>query len=60
VEVRLLPVEALTGIGVVEMPWYRKADYARLRASFADGARLHETYAEWSAAAFIRRFDTHA
>lgn len=36
---------------VVGMPWYRKADYARLRASFADGARLHETYAEWSAAA---------
>jgi hypothetical protein len=45
-----LPVEALK-ISVVGMPWYRKADYARLRASFADGARLHQTYAEWSAAA---------
>lgn len=38
-------------ISVVGMPWYRKADYARLRASFADGARLHQTYAEWCAAA---------
>jgi hypothetical protein len=33
------------------VPWYRKGDYARLRALFADGARLYETYAEWSAAA---------
>jgi hypothetical protein len=47
----LLPVEPLRRISVVGMPWYRKADYARLRASFADGARLQQTYAEWSAAA---------
>jgi len=38
-------------ISVVGLPWYRKGDYARLRASFADGARLHERYPEWSAAA---------
>lgn len=46
-----MPAEALMRISVVGMPWYRKADYARLRAAFADGARLHETHAEWSAAA---------
>lgn len=38
-------------ISVVGVPWYSKGAYARLRASFADGARLHETYAGWSAAA---------
>jgi hypothetical protein len=38
-------------IGVVGVPWYRKADYVRLRALFADSARLHGTYAGWLAAA---------
>lgn len=51
VQVRLLSPGNLMKISVVGVPWYRKGDYARLRASFADGARLHETYAGWSAAA---------
>lgn len=46
-----MPTDDLMKISVVGMPWYRNGDYARLRASFADGARLHETYAGWSAAA---------
>ncbi len=46
-----MPTNDLMQISVVGMPWYSKGDYARLRASFADGARLHETYVEWSAAA---------
>ena len=44
-------------ISVVGVPWYRKGDYARLRALFADGARLHETYGGWLAAA--RTAETH-
>lgn len=47
----LLPTENLMKVSIVGVPWYRKGDYARLRTLFADGARLHETYAEWSAAA---------
>lgn len=46
-----MPTDDLMKISVVGVPWYGKGDYARLRASFADGARLHETYAEWSVAA---------
>ena len=38
-------------ISVIGVPWYLKGDYARLRTLFVDGARLHETYADWSAAA---------
>jgi hypothetical protein len=46
-----LPADDLMKISVVGVPWYRKGDYVRLRALFADGARLHETYAGWLAAA---------
>jgi len=38
-------------ISVVGLPWYPKAHYSQLRALFIDGARLHETYAGWLAAA---------
>lgn len=51
VRVRLLPASDLMKISVVGVPWYRKGDYVRVRAQFADGACLHETYAEWLAAA---------
>ena len=46
-----MPTDDLMKISVVGVAWYRKGDYARLRASFADGAHLHETYTEWSVAA---------
>lgn len=38
-------------ISAVGVPWYRKGDFDRLRGLFADGARLHKTFAEWSEAA---------
>jgi hypothetical protein len=47
----LLRADDLMKISVVGVPWYRKGDYAQLRALFTDGGRLHETYAGWFAAA---------
>ncbi len=47
VQVRLFPADDRMNISVVGVPWYRKGDYARLRALFVDGARLHETYGGW-------------
>lgn len=38
-------------VSVVGLPWYRTEHYSQLRALFIDGARLHETYAGWLAAA---------
>jgi hypothetical protein len=57
VQVRLVTADDLMTISVVGVPWYRKGDYLRLRALFADGERLHETYAEWLATA--RTTETH-
>ena len=38
-------------IQVVGMAWYRPETFARLRAMFEDGEKLHRTYEEWLAAA---------
>jgi hypothetical protein len=47
----------LLKVSVVGLPWYRKERYSQLRGLFIDGARLHETYAGWLAAA--RATETH-
>jgi hypothetical protein len=36
---------------IVCLPWYRRGDYAELRALFSDGEKLAPTFDEWLASA---------
>ena len=38
-------------IQAIGFPWYKRENFARLRALFEDGHKLHRTYDEWFAAA---------
>jgi len=38
-------------ISAVGLPWFRKEDFAQLRALFIDAGELHRTYAQWLRAA---------
>jgi hypothetical protein len=38
-------------VAAVGIPWYRREDFAELRALFTDGHKLHATYEGWLAAA---------
>jgi hypothetical protein len=40
-------------VQIVAFPWYRQADFQRLRALFTDSHLLHETYDEWLQAAGV-------
>ncbi|MCD5360309.1 hypothetical protein [Chromobacterium aquaticum] len=42
-------------IQIVGMSWYRPETFAKLRAMFEDGDKLHNTYEEWFAAAEMGR-----
>lgn len=47
-------------VRILGIPWYRPETYARLRAMFEDGEKLHRTYEEWFAAADDLRKRTEA
>jgi hypothetical protein len=34
-------------VQIIGMSWYRPETFARLRAMFEDGNKLHRTYEEW-------------
>ena len=38
-------------VQVIGIPWFSRDDFARLRAMFTDGDKLHRTYDEWLTAA---------
>lgn len=40
-----------TQVHVVGMAWFKPENFARLRAMFKDGHKLHRTYDEWLRAA---------
>ncbi len=41
----------------VGIPWYRREEFQELRALFADGHKLHETFDEWLVSA--ERLEAH-
>lgn len=45
------PHTSPTTVQAVGFPWYREDEFLQLRAMFADGEKLHRTYAEWRRAA---------
>ena len=47
-------------VQAIGFPWYREDEFARLRAMFADGDKLHPTYAEWRRAAEVGEADLRA
>ena len=38
-------------VQIIGMAWYKPQNFARLRAMFEDGHKLHDTYDEWLVAA---------
>ena len=42
-------------VQIIGMAWYKPQNFARLRAMFKDGDKLHDTYDEWFAAAEATR-----
>ena len=45
------PIGAGLPIRAVGLPWYRKEDFARLKAMMVDAAKLHDTWPKWHTAA---------
>lgn len=54
------PTPATPAPRVVGVAWYRADQWQRLRSLAADAHALHDTYAEWEAAALKRLADFRA
>jgi len=45
------PVGAGLPVRAVGLAWYRQEDFARIKAMMSDAGKLHDTWADWHAAA---------